>query len=426
MRITSGSPVQRAISFPSSDDLSAIDRSGDVVRPVGPDDGDEEPQGIFSQSGDESDESNQSSPQNPESSEQDSDERSSRNSSSLPIVNRPPGLTMEQSGDNSSDQGSPIGESLIPDAVPGENSESSSGAAIQEGGEGEGKGPNELSSAEQRQVEKLKRIDAKVRAHEQAHLAAAGPHAQGGPSYEYTQGPDGRRYAVGGEVSLDTSKGDTPEETIQKMRTVRSAALAPAEPSSQDMSVANKATQKLNEARAEKQTQKREENQGEQSTGSEAPGENQSERTDNQRADENEGAGEVGEARPGENGPAPTTQQAEPFSEDGDDAEEPGGIEFFEDFGEIADSAGEPFQSNAPGEGRRNGRGDTENEIGDVTPTEERNGVQNLVENNGETESVDENSDNDGNDENGPGFLTAEAVRRERESITGQRLNLVI
>jgi hypothetical protein len=53
-------------------------------------------------------------------------------------------------------------------------------------------------------LSQLATIDRHVRAHEQAHLAAAGAYATGGPSYSYAIGPDGQRYAVAGEVNLDT------------------------------------------------------------------------------------------------------------------------------------------------------------------------------------------------------------------------------
>ena len=110
----------------------------------------------------------------------------------------------------------------------------------------------DLSDEETQQVEKLKARDREVRTHEQAHLAAAGPYARGGPTYTYQQGPDGQRYAIGGEVQIDTSPvpGD-PEATIAKARVVRNAALAPAEPSSQDRAVAAAASQMEQQARAE-------------------------------------------------------------------------------------------------------------------------------------------------------------------------------
>lgn len=112
-------------------------------------------------------------------------------------------------------------------------------------------GANQLTEEEQRQVEKLKARDREVRAHEQAHKAVGGQYA-GGISYEFQQGPDGKRYAVGGEVSIDASpiEGD-PAATIEKMRIVKAAALAPAEPSAQDRKVAAMADAKMAQARAE-------------------------------------------------------------------------------------------------------------------------------------------------------------------------------
>lgn len=92
--------------------------------------------------------------------------------------------------------------------------------------------------------------DREVRAHEQAHVAVGGQYA-GGARYQYQRGPDGVNYAVSGEVSIDVSKAATPEATIAKAQTVRRAALAPAEPSPQDLRVAAQAT--LLETRASKE-----------------------------------------------------------------------------------------------------------------------------------------------------------------------------
>ncbi len=117
--------------------------------------------------------------------------------------------------------------------------------------------PGELTEEEQKKVEELKQRDREVRQHEQAHLGAAGPYANGGAQFEYTRGPDGRQYATGGEVSIDVSPKRTPEATIQKMRIVRRAALAPAEPSAQDRRVAAQASQNENRARAELARQRR-------------------------------------------------------------------------------------------------------------------------------------------------------------------------
>lgn len=104
----------------------------------------------------------------------------------------------------------------------------------------------------QKQTEILKARDREVRTHEQAHLSAAGGLAMGGASFEFVTGPDGQRYATGGEVSIDTSgvPGD-PAATLRKAETIRRAALAPAQPSGQDYSVASKATAMANQARME-------------------------------------------------------------------------------------------------------------------------------------------------------------------------------
>ncbi|KAA0678062.1 putative metalloprotease CJM1_0395 family protein [Roseomonas genomospecies 6] len=99
---------------------------------------------------------------------------------------------------------------------------------------------NRLTEDQQRQVQELKRIDASVRQHEAAHQAAGGPHA-GGASFTFTRGPDGKNYATAGEVQVDVSAERDPESTIRKMETVKAAALAPSDPSSQDLRVAQQA-----------------------------------------------------------------------------------------------------------------------------------------------------------------------------------------
>ena len=110
----------------------------------------------------------------------------------------------------------------------------------------------ELTDEEKKIVAELKRIDQEVKAHEQAHKAAGGQYATGGASYQYQQGPDNNRYAVAGEVSIDTSpvSGD-PTATKLKMQQVRRAALAPANPSAQDLRVAAQASQAALQAAAE-------------------------------------------------------------------------------------------------------------------------------------------------------------------------------
>jgi hypothetical protein len=113
----------------------------------------------------------------------------------------------------------------------------------------------ELTPAEEKLVRQLKERDQEVKTHEMAHLASAGQYARGGPTYSYQQGPDGRRYAIGGEVPIDVSKEKTPEETLQKMQAVKRAAMAPAEPSSTDRSVAAAASAMESQARQELQAE---------------------------------------------------------------------------------------------------------------------------------------------------------------------------
>jgi hypothetical protein len=132
----------------------------------------------------------------------------------------------------------------------------------------------DLTEDEQRQVEELKRRDQEVRRHEQAHLAAAGRYARGGPQFEFTTGPDGRQYATGGHVSIDVSPANTPEATLLKAQMIRRAALAPAEPSGADRAVASAASQLETEARRQIQEARQAEANG---------------------ADEGEGTGAVGE-----------------------------------------------------------------------------------------------------------------------------------
>ncbi|WP_232506967.1 putative metalloprotease CJM1_0395 family protein [Idiomarina piscisalsi] len=130
----------------------------------------------------------------------------------------------------------------------------------------EEKKPNgqQLDEQELEKVDELKSRDQEVRVHEQAHAAVGGQYA-GSPSYEYERGPDGKSYAVGGEVQIDVSpvQGD-PQATIQKMQVVRRAALAPAQPSAADRAIAADATSKATQARAELAKQQVQGEEGEQ------------------------------------------------------------------------------------------------------------------------------------------------------------------
>ena len=156
------------------------------------------------------------------------------------------------------DQGFPTAP-ILPEAVPAiggpgtaENQTAENQAPEnQNDGERTPDNPQGLTKEEQAVVAELKRIDAEVRRHEQAHMNAGGQYA-GQASYTYETGPDGGRYAVAGEVPIDTAPiPDDPEATIDKMEVVIRAALAPAEPSAQDQRVASGARQTIVAAQAE-------------------------------------------------------------------------------------------------------------------------------------------------------------------------------
>ena len=114
-------------------------------------------------------------------------------------------------------------------------------------------------SAEAEKIRQLQLRDHEVRAHEAAHAATGGAYA-GSPQYQYQQGPDGKAYATDGEVSIDMSpvSGD-PEATLDKAEQIRAAALAPAQPSGQDLKVAQKAQAMASKAKIELAQQQSEE-----------------------------------------------------------------------------------------------------------------------------------------------------------------------
>jgi len=105
--------------------------------------------------------------------------------------------------------------------------------------------------AEEQEIKNLQQRDQEVKAHERAHASVGGT-TTGAPSYSYEIGPDGKKYAVSGEVSVDLSKvPGNPSATITKMQKVHAAALAPINPSAQDARVAALATKAILEAQTE-------------------------------------------------------------------------------------------------------------------------------------------------------------------------------
>ncbi|MES2819548.1 MAG: putative metalloprotease CJM1_0395 family protein [Pseudomonadota bacterium] len=152
-------------------------------------------------------------------------------------------------------------------------------------------GPRAEQAAQQRQeqqvISDLASRDRKVRIHEQAHAAVGGAYA-GAPTYTFKRGPDGKSYAVGGEVSIDASPvPNDPAATLRKMEVVLRAALAPAEPSAQDLRVASQAQGQASQARADLAQQQREATQAQAAERAES-GENREEDDPEQAADESQ------------------------------------------------------------------------------------------------------------------------------------------
>lgn len=122
--------------------------------------------------------------------------------------------------------------------------------------------PANLTEQELATLQKLKARDIEVRNHEQAHQAVGGQYASA-PSYDFERGPDGKNYAVSGEVSIRLpSQADEPAQVIRHADQVIRAALAPAEPSAQDRRVAAQATQAKVEAQQRLREQQQEELSG--------------------------------------------------------------------------------------------------------------------------------------------------------------------
>jgi hypothetical protein len=109
----------------------------------------------------------------------------------------------------------------------------------------------ELTPRERQQVTELQQIDRAVRAHEAAHIAAGGEVITSGANYSYTYGPDGRQYAVGGEVGIDTAPERDPADNVEKGIAIQNAALAPRDPSPQDYRVAGIGAQLESRGRGE-------------------------------------------------------------------------------------------------------------------------------------------------------------------------------
>lgn len=118
------------------------------------------------------------------------------------------------------------------------------------GAENKNTAVNQLDAAQMAMIRELAQRDREVRQHELAHKSAAGS-AAGAISFDYQRGPDGRLYAVGGEVEIRLSSSSSdPAEMQRYAEQILRAALAPAEPSGQDRQVAAQARAMIAEAQA--------------------------------------------------------------------------------------------------------------------------------------------------------------------------------
>lgn len=91
------------------------------------------------------------------------------------------------------------------------------------------------------QPQLLKQTEKEVFAQEQAHKVVGAS----------VTGPSDQRSITGSEVSLSAPTGDAPDETIAILEKVRQAALAPAQPSPQDLRIAASASAQIQQARGE-------------------------------------------------------------------------------------------------------------------------------------------------------------------------------
>ena len=85
-------------------------------------------------------------------------------------------------------------------------------------------------------LEKFKQTDTNIRSHEQIHASIG--HTTAPIAYTYQEGPDGKMYAVGGSVRLDTSIPNDPKAAAFKLDMLQKAASGPTDSSAADNTIA--------------------------------------------------------------------------------------------------------------------------------------------------------------------------------------------
>lgn len=113
---------------------------------------------------------------------------------------------------------------------------------------------SEMSDGERAEVARLQARDSAVKQEEKGHAAAAGQYASA-PQYQYTIGPDGKAYAIGGHVDVSiNSQGGSAGNNRSALAALQNAALSPNAPSGADMAAFRQATMALG-ASAQQQTE---------------------------------------------------------------------------------------------------------------------------------------------------------------------------
>jgi hypothetical protein len=101
--------------------------------------------------------------------------------------------------------------------------------------------PGEFNSEEQKIISRLKERDREVRVHEMSHGANPEIIKIGSAQLDYTIGPDGKAYAVGGQQTVSTGSARNPEGALLKAEALKKAAVAPGESSPLDLQALNAA-----------------------------------------------------------------------------------------------------------------------------------------------------------------------------------------
>lgn len=101
-----------------------------------------------------------------------------------------------------------------------------------------------------REILKAQNWQNSVKQHERAHMQAGGEFA-GAATYVYGKGPDGRTYITGGEVSMKVPSGGDLDQLNYALERVKRAAMAPADPSPQDLATFSAAAARQGAVRAE-------------------------------------------------------------------------------------------------------------------------------------------------------------------------------